>query len=51
MGSRKDGRVGEVARGRLSPHQTGRADFPHPAFLETLAARHTQSTEVSSLVA
>ena len=32
-------------------HQTGRADFPHPAFLETLAARHTQSTEVSSLIA
>jgi len=23
----------------LSPRQTGRADFPHPAFTQTLAAR------------
>ena len=26
------GRVGEGPWGRLSPHQTGRADFPHPAY-------------------
>ena len=36
------GRVGEGAMRRhdtLSPRQTGRADFPHPAFTQTLAAR------------
>ena len=29
---KKSGRVGEGPWGRLSPHQTGRADFPHPAY-------------------
>jgi hypothetical protein len=28
----KNRRVGEGRRRRLSPRQTGRADFPHPAF-------------------
>jgi hypothetical protein len=27
---------------RPSPRQTGRADFPHPAFAELLCARHSQ---------
>ena len=38
------GRVGEGAippsgMTSLSPRQTGRADFPHPAFTQTLAVR------------
>jgi hypothetical protein len=36
-----DGRVGERATPKcdsLSPHRTGRADFPHPALLKTLAS-------------
>jgi hypothetical protein len=36
------GRVGEGAMRRhdtLSPRQTGRADFPHPAFTQTLATQ------------
>jgi hypothetical protein len=37
----KIGRVGERATPKcdsLSPHRTGRADFPHPALLKTLAS-------------
>src|SRR5215475_6776110 len=30
---------------RPPPRQTGRAEIPHPAFLKTLAARHTEFTE------
>jgi len=32
-------------RNRPSPHQTGHADFPHPAFAGRLSAKHSQIGE------
>jgi hypothetical protein len=46
MSSSGGGRVGNDAKHDcLPPRQTGRADFPHPAFTQTLAAQQYAGTQ------
>ncbi len=50
--SRQEGRVGERTTprcGPLSPHRTGRADFPHPALRKALHRRRIQAVAQGSL--
>ena len=51
VGDQSGSRVGEGRRRRLSPRQTGRADFPHPAFPETLTMKHARKHATLGFIA